>query len=220
MKNSRLGQGAASANDRDRPARRTQADRTAATKRALVEAARVLFADLGFNQVGTDAIVAAAGVSRGALYHQFGDKVELFAVVVEEVERDIAAELMRAAAATDSASSMLDAAMVRWLEMCQDPAAQRIVLLDGPSVLGWSRWREICKRHVLGLIRTALERGMATGEFDRGPVGPLSHALIAVADEAALYLVAAEDPSTAQQEMTEVARRFIAALTPTHRTPP
>ncbi len=218
MKNSRFGQGASTTDQGPRP-RRTQADRTAATRRALIDAARVLFADLGFNQVGTDAIVAAAGVSRGALYHQFGDKVELFAAVVEEVERDIAAELMRAAAATDSASSMLDAAMVRWLESCEDPAAQRIVLLDGPSVLGWDRWREICKRHVLGLIRTALERGMTTGEFDRGPIGPLAHALIAVADEAALYVVAAEDRRAAQQEMIEVARRFVAALTPAHRTP-
>lgn len=206
-------------NDRGQRPRRTQADRTTATKRALVDAARGLFADLGFNQVGTDAIVAAAGVSRGALYHQFGDKIELFATVVEEVERDIAAELMRAAAATDSASAMLDAAMVRWLESCEDPAMQRILLLDGPSVLGWDRWREICKRHVLGLVRTALERGMATGEFDRAPVGPLSHALIAVADEAALYVVAAADRSAAQQEMIDVARRFIAALTPARRTP-
>src|ERR1700754_3802326 len=162
MKNSSSGQ-VTSITDR-RP-RRTQADRTATTKRALIAAARGLFADLGFNQVGTDAIVAAAGVSRGALYHQFGDKVYLFAVVVDEVERDIAAELMRAAAAADSASSMLDAAMVRWLELCTDPAMQRIVLLDGPSVLGWHRWREICQRHVLGLVRTAIERGMSTGEF-------------------------------------------------------
>lgn len=216
MKNSSPRQGA-STNDRGPRARRTQADRTAATKRALLDAARTLFADLGYSQVGTDAIVAAAGVSRGALYHQFGDKVELFAAVVEEVERDIAAELMRAAAATDSASAMLDAAMVRWLESCEDPAAQRIVLLDGPSVLGWGRWREICKRHVLGLIRTALEQGMAKGEFGPAPIAPLSHALIAVADEAALYVVSAEDRTAAQQEMLEVARRFIAALTPAHR---
>ncbi|GAB3766194.1 TetR/AcrR family transcriptional regulator [Microlunatus parietis] len=177
-----------------------------------------MFADLGFSQVGTDAIVAAAGVSRGALYHQFGDKVELFAAVVEEVERDIAAELMRAAAATDSASAMLDAAMVRWLESCDDPAARRIVLLDGPSVLGWERWREICKRHVLGLIRAALEQGMSTGEFERAPIEPLSHALIAVADEAALYVIAAEDRTAAQQHMIDIARRFVAALTPAHRT--
>ena len=217
MKMSRPGQGNSTDDQNPRP-RRTQADRTAATKRALIDAARGLFADQGFSQVGTDAIVAAAGVSRGALYHQFGDKVELFAAVVEEVERDIAADLMAAAAAADSATAMLDAAMVQWLASCDDPAAQRIVLLDGPSVLGWHRWREICKRHVLGLIRTAVERGMSTGEFARGPVGPLSHALISVADEAALYVMAAEDRPAAQQEMIDVARRFVAALTPVQHT--
>src|ERR1700676_5619354 len=80
---------------RTAPGRRTQAQRTAATRALLIDAGRKLFADKGFADVSTQAIVAAAGVTRGALYHQFGDKAELFAAVYEEVERDLVADIAR-----------------------------------------------------------------------------------------------------------------------------
>src|SRR3954451_11479072 len=77
------------------PPRRTQAERTAATRSLLIDAARELFADKGFAEVSTQAIVAAAGVTRGALYHQFDDKPALFGAVYEEVERDLVADIAR-----------------------------------------------------------------------------------------------------------------------------
>lgn len=197
--------------------RRTQAERSAATRVALVEAARRLFAAHGFAGVGTEAIVREAAVSRGALYHQFTDKTELFEAVLEDVEREVAQHLAEVASAAAEAGfvDVMVAALEAWLDLCERPDIQRIVLVDGPSVLGWPRWREICQSHVLGLIQAVLEQGMAAGEVERQPVRPLSHALIAVADEAAMYVASAADPAAARAEMADVARSVVTSLTTT-----
>ena len=125
------------------PARRTQADRSAATRDALVGAARRLFAAQGFAEVPADAIVAEAGVTRGALYHQFADKTALFEATLEAIEADIAARLIddvAAAGITDPVEALRRATRT-WLEICVEPDIHRIALIDGPSVLGWARWR-------------------------------------------------------------------------------
>jgi AcrR family transcriptional regulator len=195
--------------------RRTQAERTAATRTALVGAARRLFAAQGFAGVGTEAIVREATVSRGALYHHFTDKTELFAAVLEDVEREVSrhlADVARAEAGAGFVEVILHA-VEAWLDACEQPDVQRIVLVDGPSVLGWTRWREICQPHVLGLIQAVLAQGMAEGDVVQQPVVPLSHALIAVADEAAMYVASAADPATARREMVDVARRLLTSLT-------
>src|SRR5258708_24115859 len=123
-------------------ARRTQADRSAATRDALVTAARGLFAEQGFAEVPTDSIVAAAGVTRGALYHQFADKTALFDAVMEAVEADIARRLAEevAAAGVSDPVGALRYAVRTWLEICVEPEIHRLALLDRPSVLGWAHW--------------------------------------------------------------------------------
>ena len=146
-------------------ARRTQADRSAATRDALVAAARRLFAEQGFAEVSTDAIVAAAGVTRGALYHQFADKTALFDAVLDAVEADIArrlAEDVAAAGITDPVDAMRHV-LRTWLEICVEPEIHRIALIDGPSVLGWAHWREVCQRHVFGLARGHARAGHRVG---------------------------------------------------------
>ena len=108
-------------------ARRTQADRSAATREALVAAGRRLFAETGFADVSTDAIVAAAGVTRGALYHQFADKTALFDAVLEAVEADIARRLaddVAAAGITDPVDAMRRV-LRTWLEICVEPEIHR-----------------------------------------------------------------------------------------------
>jgi AcrR family transcriptional regulator len=195
--------------------RRTQRERTAATRTALVGAARRLFAAQGFANVGTEAIVREAAVSRGALYHHFTDKTELFAAVLEDVEREVAqhlADVARPEAGAGFLHVMLRA-LEAWLDACEQRDVQRIVLVDGPSVLGWTRWREFCQPHVLGLIQAVLTQGMTEGDLEQQPVAPLAHALIAVADEAAMYVVSATDPAAARREMLEVARQLLTSLT-------
>src|SRR5580692_5983836 len=171
-------------------ARRTQADRSATTRDALIAAARRLFAAQGFADVPTDAIVAAAGVTRGALYHQFADKTALFDAVMDVVEADIAGRLADevAAAGISDPIEALRYAVRLWLEICVEPEIHRIALIDGPSVLGWAHWREVCQRHVFGLVQVLLENGIELGRIRAQPVSPLAHVLMGASDEAALYV--------------------------------
>lgn len=178
-------------------------DRSAATRAALVAAGRQLFAQDGFTAVTTEALVAAAGVSRGALYHQFVDKAALFSAVVEAVEADVAARItaeVAAAGSTDPIEALRLAARA-WLRICVEAEVHRVVLLDGPSVLGWAQWRDLCQRHVFGLVREVLAWGMDAGRISRQPVGPLAHLLMGASDEAALYIARADDPGIAHTEM-------------------
>jgi AcrR family transcriptional regulator len=195
--------------------RRTQADRSAATREALVAAGRRLFAVQGFADVSTDAIAAEAGVTRGALYHQFADKLALFDAVVDAVEADVAARLaehVAAAGTTDPVEGIRLAVRV-WLEICVEPESHRIALLDGPSVLGWARWRELCQLHVFGLAEALLAQGMAAGRIRRQPARPLAHILMGASDEAALYVVEAADHARARAEMIEVIDQLIEGIT-------
>nr|WP_232425146.1 TetR/AcrR family transcriptional regulator [Pseudofrankia inefficax] len=190
-------------------------DRSATTRAALVAAGRRLFAAEGFAAVATESIVTAAGVSRGALYHQFADKTALFAAVVEAVEADVAARIadeVAAAGSTDPIEAMRLAADT-WLRICVEPEVHRIVLLDGPSVLGWAEWRELCQRHVFGLVRDVLVWGMEIGRIRRQPVDPLAHVLMGASDEAALYIARAPDTETARTEMINALGLVIDGLT-------
>jgi AcrR family transcriptional regulator len=195
--------------------RRTQADRSAATRDALVTAARRLFAAQGFADVPADAIVAEAGVTRGALYHQFADKTALFSAALEAVESDIARRLADDVAAA-GISDPLDAlrhAVQKWLEICVEPEIHRIALIDGPSVLGWGRWREVCRQHVFGLVEALLAQGIEAGRIRAQPAAPLAHVLMGAGDEAALYVAEAADPARARTEMLEVLEQLIAGVT-------
>jgi AcrR family transcriptional regulator len=194
--------------------RRTQADRSAATRDALVAAARQLFAGQGFAEVPTDTIVAAAGVTRGALYHQFADKTALFDAVLEAVEADIASRLSDEAAAAGISDPVqaLRHAVRTWLDICVEPEIHRIALIDGPSVLGWAHWREVCQRHVFGLVQTLLTRGIELGQIRAQPVKPLAHVLMGAGDEAALYVAEAADRPRARTEMIEVFDQLISGV--------
>ncbi len=196
-------------------ARRTQAGRSAATRDALVAAARRLFAAQGFAEVATDTIVAAAGVTRGALYHQFADKTALFDAVLEAVEADIARRLAQEAAAagiTDPVEALRHAVRT-WLEICVEPEIHRIALIDGPSVLGWTHWREVCQKHVFGLVQALLGHGIELGRIRPLPVGPLAHVFMGAGDEAALYVAEAADRPRARREMIEVLDQLIDGVT-------
>jgi AcrR family transcriptional regulator len=195
--------------------RRTQADRSAATREALVTAARPLFAAHGFAEVSTDAIVTAAGVTRGALYHQFADKTALFEAVLAAVEADIArrlADAVEAAGISDPVEA-LQHAVRTWLDICVEPEILRIALIDGPSVLGWTHWREVCYLHVLGLVQALLAQAIELGRIRAQPVVPLAHVLMGAGDEAALYVAGATDSALARTEMSRIFDQLLQGLT-------
>lgn len=196
-------------------ARRTQADRSAATRDALVAAARQLFAAHGFAEVSADAIVAAAGVTRGALYHQFADKTALFDAVLEAVEADVARRLAEEMAATwtsDPVGAMRHT-LRTWLDICVEPEIHRIALIDGPSVVGWAHWREVCQRHVFGLAQALIARGIELGHIREQPVQPLAHVLMGASDEAALYVAEAADRERARAEIIQALDQLIEGMT-------
>lgn len=196
------------------PRRRTQAQRTAATRAQLVDAARTLFADRGFANVTTAAIVTSAGVTRGALYHQFDNKAALFAAVHEQVQRDLVADIAeRIAVATpaDAVAGMRVGARL-FLELCAAPGVQQISLIDAPAVLGWEQWRGVGMQHGLGIIEAMLTRAIAAGDIPDQPVRPSAHVLLGALDEAALYISRAADPGRAREEMGHVCDRLINAI--------
>ena len=178
--------------------RRTQAERSEATKAALVAAGRRLFAERGYGGVGTEELVQAAGVTRGALYHHFGGKRDLLEAVYRDVEEDLTKEIAEQTLGSGASSPMaaMRAGTVRFLDACAEPEVQRIVLLDAPAVLGWDRWREIAAEYGLGLIEANLEAAMEAGEIDRRPVGPLAHLLMGALDEAAMLVARSPDEQT------------------------
>jgi AcrR family transcriptional regulator len=180
-----------------------------------VAAARRLFAANGFAEVSTDAIVAAAGVTRGALYHQFADKTALFEAALAAVEADIATRLAAEAAAAGIQDPVeaLRHAVRTWLDICVEPEIQRIALIDGPSVLGWTHWREVCYRHVLGLVQALVAQGIELGRIRPQPVIPLAHVLMGAGDEAALYVTEAADRTQARAEMIQILDQVIQGLT-------
>jgi AcrR family transcriptional regulator len=188
--------------------------RSRATREKLVAAARALFGARGYAAVGTEEIVRAAGVTRGALYHQFRDKEDLFEAVFEQVEAETTqrvAEGALADGATDPLAA-LRAGARQFLAACASPEVERIVVLDAPSVLGWERWREIGLRHGLGLVAGVLQAGMDSGAIARQPVGPLAHLLIGALDEGALYVARAADRETARGEVEQVVDRLLDGL--------
>ena len=200
-----------------RPPRRTQADRSAATRAALVDAARPLFAARGFAAVGSEELVRAAGVTRGALYHHFGGKERLFEAVFEAVEHDLAERLAAVVAAGPAARggdpvAALAEAAEAWLDACREPEVQRIGLLDAPVVLGWERWREIGWRYGMGLVEAGVQAAMDAGRLRPAAVRPLSHLLLGALEEAGLLVGRAEDQEAARDEMAEAVRVLLGGL--------
>lgn len=194
--------------------KRTQSERSQATRVALVAAARPLFAERGYAGVGTEEIVRAAGVTRGALYHHFAGKRQLFEAVYEQLEAELS-ERIAVGALQPGAGSPLEAMRAgaeMFLQACTEREAQQIVLLDGPSVLGWDRWREIAAEHGLGLIEASLQAAIDAGQVPAQPVRPLAHLLMGALDEAAMLVGRAEDPERMRGEVGRTLDSLIAAL--------
>ena len=193
----------------ERGHRRTQADRRAATRAALVAAARELFADRGFAGAGREEIVERAGVTRGAMYHHFGSKEELFRAVYEQIEEELTAAVIRAAVAAGPAPmEQLRAGSLAFLDAASRPDVRRIVLLDGPSVLPLAVRRELSERYGLGLVRESLRAVMDAGVIARQPVEPLANILLAALHEAATLVADGAD----RNEVGAVVEWFLARL--------
>lgn len=192
--------------------KRRKAEQSEGTRRALLDTARALFAARGYAETATEEIVQRAGVTRGALYHHFRDKEDLFRAVYEDLERELAEKIAAAAMTKADVWDQMLAGAEAFLDACLEPAVQRIALLDAPSVLGWEAWREIGSRYGLGLLKAVLQAAMDAGVIDRRPVEPLAHMLLGAIDEAAMVLARAEDPERARTEVGATVARVLEGL--------
>src|SRR5437763_12122149 len=155
----------------------TKAEQSEVTRAALVDAAQALFAERGFADTPTEAVVKAAGVTRGALYHHFTDKADLFRAVYERLEQRVVAEVEKAVAGITDPLAVLHRGADAFLDACLEPAVQRIVILEGPAVLGWETWREIDMAYGWGMVTAVLELAMQAGPIREAPGEGLGHIL-------------------------------------------
>lgn len=190
----------------------TKAERAETTRTALLVAAQELFTEHGYGGIGTEEIVRRAKVTRGALYHHFTDKRDLFGAVHEHVEAEVVGMIAAKVAGIDDPAEVIEVGTRAFLDVCTDPSITRITLVDAPSVLGWERWREVDMRYGLGLVIAALERGMDAGVLRPGPVRPLAHLFLGAMGEAGMVIANASDPVAARAEIEPALFSLIAGL--------
>lgn len=195
-----------------------KAEQSEATQAALLRAARELFAERGYAGTATEEVVARAGVTRGALYHQFRDKEDLFRAVYSQIEAEFAEKIAaRMRSRTPRGANAWDEfreGAQAYLDVALDRDVQRIALLDAPSVLGPGAGREV-GRFGLELLRNGLQRCMDQGFIAEQPVEPLAHLLRAALTEAAMLIARSQDHSAMRSDAGAAVERLLGGL----RTP-
>ena len=185
-----------------------QAENSATTRAALLRIARRFFAERGYAETATEEIVRRARVTRGALYHHFKDKQDLFRAVLHEEQSKLAAKCTQAAAQESDPWRALMTANEAFLEACLDPAVQQIVLIDAPAVLGAEGFRQSDESYYLAGLKAAIEAAIAAGIIEEQPVEALAHMIMGSMNEAARLIAHASDKKRARREVSESANRM------------
>jgi AcrR family transcriptional regulator len=194
------------------PVKSRKAEQTEATRAALLKIARRLFTEHGYGDTSIEDVARKARVTKGALYHHFRDKQALFAAVFEAEELRLVEGITVAGMKEGDAWGRLVAGCRAFLEACNDPAIQRIVLIDAPSVLGWERWREIDAQYGLRLVSEGLQAASEAGLIECGPVAPLAHILLGALNEAGMLMAHAGQGSAAKGEVSATVMRLLSGL--------
>ena len=187
-------------------------EKAEATRGRLIEIAGSLFAERGYENTSIEDVLEQAGVSKGALYHHFPSKDVLFEAVYRAGEQACMEEIAKAAMKETDPLMMLRAGCQSWLDMVMDPHVQQVALIDGPSVLGWQRWREIDEEYAFGLTKKALQGAADAGAIRAENVDMLAHMALAMLGEAAMLIARAENREQARDEAGAAVDRLIAAL--------
>jgi AcrR family transcriptional regulator len=182
------------------------------TRQALLQAAEELFIEDGYRRTSLDAVGAAAGFTKGAVYRHFKDKQTLFVAVFERVETDTMTTLLSEAGQTGDAWQSGMNAMASYLEACTANRYRRIVLEEGPTVLGWTRWRELDRRFTAQFLDRLLEDLMDKGALPRYPVDLLARLCCAVIGEGALAIAGTADPHETRQQTLAILTKLMSGL--------
>jgi AcrR family transcriptional regulator len=183
------------------------------TRGVLIDTAQRLFTERGYAGTSTGDIVAAAQVTRGALYHHFRDKEDLFRAVLEATEAEMVGRVAAAASAA-TPLAQLHGAIEAFFAICLEPLFRRVVLEDGPAVLGWQAWHDIDARYAYGAIAVGLQAAMDCGELSAQPVEPVAHLLVGALMQGALVVARATDQATATASMAASMHRLLDGLRP------
>lgn len=190
----------------------SQAERRAATIAAILASARSLFAERGFESTSIDDIALAASVAKGAVYHHFASKEAIFLEVLDATQQAVAtaeppAEIFRLADPVE----VIGAAVLHYLTVVSEPATRRILLIDGPVVIGWRRWREIDDRYFGAGAKVAV-RGLLGPDATEGEVDAATHLVMGAVMECAMVCGAAAEPIEAARSLVEELKRMLAGL--------
>jgi AcrR family transcriptional regulator len=196
--------------------RERRAAQGAATRAALLEAARELFGSLGFADTSLDDVVARAGVTKGALYHHFGGKEVLFEAVYEQVQREVSDRVVEQFLLPDPWEALLVGCDL-WIDAHVEPSVQRIVLRDARAVLGWQVVRDVENRFGVVPLRGVLRRAVRVGLIEGGSLRPLALMVMGALTEACFYVADADDATAAREEVRTLMQKLLRGLS---RTPP
>ncbi len=193
---------------------RTQKERSAATQEAVFSAARRLWGERGYAAASTPEIAQAAGVTRGAMYHQYANKTALFLAVLEAIETEVIERLTVdiTAAKPSTPAETLHITADAWLQIAVEPEIRQLMLLDAPSILGWAGFSEISQRYGLGMTEQLLSAAIEAGQLRAQPTRPLATIVIAALDEAAMIIANATDPVRESHEVHTVIHDLIDGL--------
>ena len=183
----------------------------AATRAALVAAAREHFGTRGFADTSLDDVVAEAGVTKGALYHHFRGKEDLFAAVYEQVQHDVSDQVVAEFLRPDPWEALLLGCDL-WIDAHLDPAVQRIAMRDARAVLGWEVVRDVETRYGAVPLRGVLRRAIRRHIIAEQPLRPLGLAVMGALNEACFYVADAEDPAGALAEVRTLVRTLLQGL--------
>jgi AcrR family transcriptional regulator len=189
----------------------TQQERSETTTTSLVAAARGLFAEDGYAATSLDAVVAKAGVTKGALYHHFGGKRELFEAVFVAEQARLTSAVMAAVEGKEDPWEAFEAGCGAFIEACQEPGAQRIFLLDAPVALGWETIRRL-ESGSLELMKQGIEMSIEAGSIEARPVIPLAHLLFGAVCESAMVVARAPDQDAALRDALAELHRLLSSL--------
>ena len=191
------------------------------TQRALLDVARELFTKNGYAATSTEEVVQRAGVTRGALYYHYRDKIDLFRAVFDEVRGETALFIQHnMQAAQDDGADLWQQSLLGFrlfVERAASPSMQRIVYLDGSAILDWRSVRK--NGPAVTLLYKTLERLMADGFIERMPLDPLVQLIRGNLYEAGFYIANAENQPAAQAEMLTVLTRVLVGLQPGKTAP-
>lgn len=189
----------------------TQQERSERTRAALIGAARGLFEEKGFAETPAEEIVAAAGLTRGALYHHYSDKTDLFRAVLEQLHQEVVDLLAAERSQTgDEWEDFLSGGRI-FLERLP-PATVRLLMIEGPAVLGYQQWRELDDAYHYGRMVGFLDSLVDCGDVEPQPVEPLARTLIAAINSTATLIAEAEDMDEARRLYVPVWERMLSAF--------